>query len=56
MNKKVLVLNGSPRANGNTAVLIKQLKSGAGKSSADVEIITLHDLEIFPCDACDFCQ
>jgi multimeric flavodoxin WrbA len=56
LNKKVLVLNGSPRANGNTAVLIKQLKSGAGKSSADVEIITLNDLEILPCDACDFCQ
>ena len=56
MGKKVLVLNGSPRKNGNTAVLSSRLSDGASSVGADVESITLHNLDISPCDACDYCQ
>jgi multimeric flavodoxin WrbA len=56
MGKKVLILNGSPRIKGNTAILASQLAAGATQLGAEVENITLHKLEIKPCDACDLCQ
>lgn len=56
MSKKILVLNGSPRLGGNTAVLSEQLAIGARELGADVEIIYLHEMDIQPCDACDACQ
>ena len=54
--KKILVLNGSPRPNGNTTTLADQLISGASEAGADPEIVWLQELEIYPCDACDSCQ
>jgi len=56
MSKSILILNGSPRVNGNTAVLAAQLTAGAEEDGAQVESIYLHDMDIRPCDACDFCQ
>lgn len=56
MSRKILVLNGSPRENGNTAALVKQLTIGAEEAGAEVESVRLHDLDIHPCDACDICQ
>lgn len=56
MSQKILILNGSPREKGNTATLAAQLTAGATDSGADVESIYLHDLDIRPCDACDYCQ
>lgn len=56
MNKTILILNGSPREKGNTAVLSERLEEGATEAGADVEHIYLHGLEISPCDACDYCQ
>lgn len=56
MSKKVLILNGSPREKGNTAALATKLTAGATDSGAEVESIYLHNLDIRPCDACDFCQ
>ena len=56
MTKEILILNGSPRINGNTAVLSEQLASGARDSGAVAEIVYLHGLDIQPCDACDSCQ
>jgi multimeric flavodoxin WrbA len=54
--KKILILNGSPRKKGNTAVLAEEVKKGAQDQSAEVEIISLQNLEIQPCDGCDGCQ
>jgi len=54
--KKILIINGSPRSKGNTAVLSEQLIAGAVEAGADVEIIRLQGLEIQPCDGCDSCQ
>jgi multimeric flavodoxin WrbA len=56
LSKEILILNGSPRIKGNTAVLSDRLASGAKESGAETEIIYLHGLDIQPCDACDSCQ
>lgn len=56
MSTSVLILNGSPREKGNSATLANQLTLGAEEDGAVVESILLHDMDIRPCDACDFCQ
>ena len=56
MSKNILILNGSPRIKGNSAILSDQLAAGARESGAGVEIIYLHGLDIQACDACDACQ
>lgn len=56
MSKKVLIIKGSPRKNGNSATLADQLALGARQHGADVESFSVHNLNIHPCDACDSCQ
>ncbi len=56
MDKQVLILKGSPRQWGNSAVLADRLAQGARESGAQVEDIYLHGLEIRPCDGCDLCR
>ncbi len=56
MKKNILIINGSPRKNGNTAVLANQITLGAKGTGAESETLFLHDLDIRPSDACDFCQ
>ena len=56
MNRKILILNGSPRKNGNTAVLAYDRHLQVSAAGAEVEDIYLHGLDIRPCDACDYCQ
>ena len=52
----VLILNGSPRQNGNCAVLVEKVAAGACAVGATVEAFRLADLDIRPCDACGSCQ
>ena len=40
---KVLIINGSPRKNGNTAQLLQRAKEGALAAGAEVEYINLYD-------------
>jgi len=56
MVNNVLILNGSPRVKGNTAVLSEQLAAGVREVGAKAEIIYLHGMDIQACDACDGCQ
>jgi multimeric flavodoxin WrbA len=56
MGKQVLILKASPRQWGNTAVLADQVAEGARRAGAEVENISLHVLDIRPCDACDLCR
>ena len=56
MSKRILILKGSPREKGNSAVLAEQATSGARSAGAQVESIYLHSLDIRPCDACDLCK
>lgn len=52
MSKKILVLNGSPRPNGNTSVLVSSFIEGAETMGAEVERFDLHRMQIRPCLGC----
>ena len=54
--KKVLVLLGSPRRKGNSAILAERIVGGAKAAGAVVETVFLHALAIAPCKACYACQ
>jgi multimeric flavodoxin WrbA len=54
--KKVLILLGSPRRRGNSAILAARIAKGAGRAGAKVETVFLHGLKIAPCNSCYACQ
>jgi multimeric flavodoxin WrbA len=54
-SKKILIILGSPRKNGNSTILAKQLAEGVKASNSEPELIYLQDLKIAPCTACDAC-
>lgn len=53
---KILVLNGSPKINGNTSFLIKNFKTGAENVGHKVEVIQVSGLSIRPCIGCSYCR
>jgi len=55
-SRKVLVLLSSPRKKGNSAILAKQITTGAESAGAKVETIFLHGMKIAPCQSCYTCQ
>lgn len=52
---KVVVINGSPRARGNSDLLCDQLILGAEEAGHEVEKIALREKKIQPCKACYAC-
>lgn len=56
MGKKVLVLEGSARKNGNTDLLSSEFIRGAESIGLDTEKVYLHDKEIKCCIGCRKCQ
>ena len=56
MNKKILILKGSPRERGNSASLAGRVEAGAREVGAQAESVHLHSLDIRPCDGCDLCK
>ncbi|WP_243373396.1 flavodoxin family protein [Geotalea sp. SG265] len=56
MAKKVLVLSGSPRKNGNSELLCDQFMRGATEAGHQVEKINVREKRINYCTACDACQ
>lgn len=56
MPKQILVFKGSPRQNGNSSTLADRAAQGAKAAGAQVEVFSLHQMHILPCDACDTCQ
>jgi multimeric flavodoxin WrbA len=56
MNKRILILKGSPRPTGNSSVLADQVEAGAKSANAHVESFDLFKMNINPCDGCDNCQ
>lgn len=52
----VLVILGSPRKRGNSAILAGQIAKGAISEGAKVETVYLHGSSISPCQACMGCQ
>jgi len=54
--KRVVVLLGSPRKKGNSAILADRIIHGAEEAGAQVETVYLHGLKIAPCQSCYACQ
>ena len=52
MSKKIIVLNGSPRANGNTSALVREFTRGAEENGHSVQTFLLHDMDIKGCAGC----
>lgn len=52
---KVLVLNGSPRPNGNTAVALREMETVFRENSVEVETVVIGNRAIRGCVACGGC-
>lgn len=52
---KVLMLNGSPRIDGNTTIALKEMEKEFLKEKIEVEIIQVGNLAICGCIACNYC-
>ena len=52
MSKKVIVLNGSPRKDFNTAKMLKEAQKGAESANAEVEFVNLYDYNFKGCMSC----
>lgn len=55
---KVLILNGSPRMDGNTRTALNEIANGirAHVSGAEIEFIDVAQRKLSPCIACDACK
>ena len=53
---KIIGVTSSPKRNGNTATLLRQVLKGARQKGAEVEEIFLPDYDIKFCTGCDFCM
>ena len=53
---KILAINGSPRKNNNTAILLKHAMDGAESKGAETEILHLYDLNFKGCVSCFSCK
>ena len=56
MNKKVLILSGSPRKGGNSDQLCDEFMKGAIEAGNSVEKIRVAEKNISPCIACYYCR
>lgn len=56
MSKKVLILSGSPRKNGNSDILCDQFAKGAAESGHEVEKICVAEKNIGYCRGCYACK
>ena len=54
--KNLLVLMGSPRKRGNSSSLAMEAVHGARDEGAHVECHHLHQMNIRPCRACEYCR
>lgn len=52
----ILVLNGSPRPNGNTAAMVNAFTEGARQAGHDVTIVPVAKKQIAGCIACEYCH
>lgn len=52
MSKKILILNGSPRKNGNTSALVKAFTDGAESAGHTVTEFFLDSMNIHGCKGC----
>lgn len=53
---KTVILNGSPRKNWNTAMMLKEAQKGAESAGAETEYVDLYDLSYTGCRSCLACK
>ena len=53
---EILVLNGSPRPNGNTAAMVEAFVEGAREKGHAVHIVPVCQMHIAGCVACEYCH
>jgi len=53
---KVVILNGSPRAKGNTYEMCKAFSEGAQAAGHEVEYFHIGSMKIAPCLSCNYCK
>ena len=51
----IVVLSGSPRKGGNTAIMVEAFKEGAESAGHAVEVVDVAARKISPCRACKHC-
>jgi len=54
--KKIIIIDGGPRKNMNTAVILERFADGARENGAEVKIIRLYDFEYKGCRSCMACK
>lgn len=52
----ILILNGSPRMNGNTHILLSRVVAGVRSQGKDAELIHLARIALAPCTGCGVCE
>ena len=50
-----MAINGSPRRNGNTQILIDEALKEVKKANIEVESISIADFDVKPCNGCERC-
>jgi multimeric flavodoxin WrbA len=53
---KLVAVNGSPRKNGNTAIMLKEIVSLAEKKGIQIQYFDLVDMKIADCKGCQNCK
>lgn len=53
---KILVLNGSPRPNRNTANFVQRFKEGAEDAGHQVKVLQVGSMKIAGCIGCEYCK
>jgi len=53
---KVIAVNGSPRKNWNTHILLEKCLGGAKETGAETELINLYDIQYKGCTSCFSCK
>lgn len=56
MGRKVLILSGSPRKDGNSDILCNEFMKGAQEAGNQVEKIRISTKKVTPCSACYYCK
>ncbi|MFH1738736.1 MAG: flavodoxin family protein [bacterium] len=54
--RKVVAFLGSPRKEGNTAIILQKVLEGVRKSGTETETVFLHEMDIQGCQECFVCQ
>jgi multimeric flavodoxin WrbA len=52
---RIIAISGSPRAGGNTDIILQRALKAAKEEGAEVKLIRISDYNLEPCNACSVC-